>query len=65
MSALDLLKKVKIQALSFEKHPCKAQDQEVMIHYLNGLTLIAYENGVVCGLEKEYLEILTDVTQRA
>lgn len=58
MSVLDLLKKAKIQTLSFEKHPCRELDQEVMVHYLNGLTLIAKEDGIVCEKEREYLSIL-------
>ena len=58
MSALDLLKKVKIQTLSFEKHPCRELDQEQMIHYLNGLALISKEDGNICEKEKEYLSIL-------
>jgi len=58
MGVLDLLKKVKIQTLSFEKHPCRALDQEVMVHYLNGLALIANEDDSVCEKEREYLSIL-------
>ena len=58
MSVLGLLKKVKVQTLSFEKHPCKELDQEQMIHYLNGLALITNEDETVCEKEKEYLSIL-------
>ena len=58
MSALDLLKKVKVQTLSFEKHPCRELDQEVMVHYLNGLALLTNEDENVCDKEKEYLSIL-------
>ncbi|MDQ7002449.1 MAG: hypothetical protein Q9N02_07145, partial [Ghiorsea sp.] len=58
MSVLDLLKKVKVQTLSFEKHPCRELEQEQMIHYLNGLALITNEDGTVCEKEKEYLSIL-------
>jgi len=58
MSVLDLLKKVKVQTLSFEKHPCRELDQEMMVHYLNGLALITNEDGNVCEKEREYLEIL-------
>jgi len=58
MSVLSLLQKVKVQTLSFERHPCKDQDQEVMIHYLNGLALISQENENICDMQKEYLEIL-------
>jgi len=58
MSVLSLLKKVKVQTLSFEKHPCRELDQEVMVHYLNGLALITNEDETVCEKEKEYLSIL-------
>ena len=58
MSTLSLLKKVKVQTLSFEKHPCKELDQEMMIHYLNGLALVANEDGTICEKEQEYLSIL-------
>ena len=58
MSALSLLKKVKIQTLSFEKHPCRELDQELMIHYLNGLALVANEDEDISEKEKEYLSIL-------
>lgn len=58
MSALELLKKVKVQTLSFEKHPCRELDQEMMIHYLNGLALITNEDENVCEKEREYLLIL-------
>lgn len=58
MSALSLLKKVKVQTLSFEKHPCRELDQEMMIHYLNGLALLTNEDGNVCDKEEEYLSIL-------
>ncbi len=58
MSALDLLKKVKVKTLSFEKHPCRELDQEVMVHYLNGLALITNEDENICEKEKEYLSIL-------
>jgi uncharacterized tellurite resistance protein B-like protein len=58
MSALDLLKKVKVQTLSFEKHPCRDLDQEIMVHYLNGLALITNEDEGVCEKEREYLSIL-------
>jgi len=58
MSALSLLKKVKVQTLSFEKHPCRELEQEQMIHYLNGLALITNEDETVCEKEKEYLSIL-------
>jgi uncharacterized tellurite resistance protein B-like protein len=58
MSALSLLKKLKVQTLSFEKHPCRELDQEVMVHYLNGLALITNEDEKVCEKEREYLSIL-------
>jgi len=58
MSVLGLLKKVKVQTLSFEKHPCRKLEQEEMIHYLNGLALVAHEDGVICEKEQEYLSIL-------
>ena len=58
MSVLNLLKKVKVQTLSFEKHPCRELDQEIMVHYLNGLALITKEDGTVCEKEREYLSIL-------
>ena len=58
MSVLSLLKKVKVQTLSFEKHPCRELDQEVMVHYLNGLALITNEDEIVCEKEREYLEII-------
>jgi len=58
MSALSLLKKVKVQTLSFEKHPCRELEQEQMIHYLNGLALITNEDETVCEKEREYLSIL-------
>ena len=58
MSVLSLLKKVKVQTLSFEKHPCRELDQEVMVHYLNGLALITNEDETVCEKEREYLSIL-------
>ncbi|MDQ6963034.1 MAG: hypothetical protein Q9M28_11015, partial [Mariprofundaceae bacterium] len=58
MSVLNLLKKVKVQTLSFEKHPCRELEQEQMIHYLNGLVLITHEDGSVCDKEREYLSIL-------
>jgi len=58
MSVLSLIKKVKVQTLSFEKHPCRELDQEVMVHYLNGLALITNEDENVCEKEREYLSIL-------
>ena len=58
MGVLDLLKKVKVQTLSFEKHPCRELEQEQMIHYLNGLALVAKEDGNICEKEREYLSIL-------
>lgn len=58
MSALNLLKKVKIQTLSFEKHPCRELDQEIMVHYLNGLALVTQEDNTICEKEREYLSIL-------
>jgi uncharacterized tellurite resistance protein B-like protein len=58
MSVLGLLKKVKVQTLSFEKHPCRELEQEEMIHYLNGLALITNEDGTICEKEQEYLSIL-------
>jgi len=58
MSALSLIKKVKVQTLSFEKHPCRELEQEQMIHYLNGLALITNEDETVCEKEREYLSIL-------
>ena len=58
MSALSLLKKIKVQTLSFEKHPCRELDQEQMVHYLNGLALVTNEDETVCDKEKEYLSIL-------
>lgn len=58
MPVLSLLKKVKVQTLSFEKHPCRELDQEVMVHYLNGLALITNEDENVCEKEREYLSIL-------
>ena len=53
-----ILQKVKVQTLSFEKHPCRELDQEMMMHYLNGLALIASADENICEKEKEYLEIL-------
>jgi len=58
MGVLDLLKKVKVQTLSFEKHPCRDLEQEQMIHYLNGLALVTKEDGNICEKEREYLSIL-------
>jgi len=57
MSILDIVKKVKIETLSFEKHPCKALDEEIIIHYLNGLALVA-QIDKISDKRKEYLEIL-------
>ena len=53
-----MLRKVKTETLSFEKHPCRELDQEMMMHYLNGLALIASADENICEKEKEYLEIL-------
>jgi len=53
-----LLQKVKVQTLSFEKHPCRELPQEMMMHYLNGLALIASADENICEKEKEYLEII-------
>lgn len=58
MSVLNLIKKVKVQTLSFEKHPCRELEQEQMIHYLNGLALITNEDENICEKEQEYLSIL-------
>ena len=58
MAVLDLIKKVKVQKLSFEKHPCVDLDIETKVHYLNGLALVAQEDGKTCEKEKEYLSIL-------
>lgn len=58
MSVLNLIKKVKVQTLSFEKHPCRELEQEQMIHYLNGLALITNEDEKICDKEQEYLSIL-------
>ena len=58
MSVLSLLKKVKVEILSFEKHPCRELDQEMMIHYLNGLALITNEDETLCEKKTEYLSII-------
>jgi len=58
MAVLNMLKKVKVQTLSFEKHPCKDLDLEIKIHYLNGLSLIMNEDGDMDEKEKEYISIL-------
>ena len=58
MGALDLIKKVKIQTLSFEKHPCKDLELVQKLHYLNGLSLVAHEDGEISEKEREYLSIL-------
>jgi uncharacterized tellurite resistance protein B-like protein len=58
VAVLNLLKKVKVQTLSFEKHPCRDLDMEIKVHYLNGLALVAQEDGNFCEKEKEYLSIL-------
>jgi len=58
MAVLDLIKKVKVQTLSFEKHPCRDLDMETKVHYLNALALIANEDGKIVEKENEYLTIL-------
>jgi hypothetical protein len=58
MSVLDLIKKTKVKVLSFEKHPCRSLDIETKVHYLNGLALLAYEDGDINEEEKEYLTTL-------
>lgn len=58
MNALNLLKKVKIQTLSFEKHPCKDLDIDSKIHYLNGLSLLTNIDENIDEKEQEYLTIL-------
>ena len=58
MAVLDLLKKVKVQTLSFEKHPCRDLDMETKVHYLNALALMANEDGKIVEKEEEYLTIL-------
>lgn len=58
MAVLDLIKKVKVQTLSFEKHPCRDLDMETKVHYLNALALIANEDGEIVEKEKEYLTML-------
>jgi len=58
MAVLDLIKKVKVQTLSFEKHPCRDLDMETKVHYLNALALIANEDGAIDEKEEEYLTIL-------
>ena len=58
MDLLNLLNKVKIQTLSFEKHPIAKLDDEMKIHYLNGLSLVAIADGSIHEKEKEYLTLL-------
>jgi uncharacterized tellurite resistance protein B-like protein len=58
MAVLDLIKKVKVQTLSFEKHPCRDLDMETKVHYLNALALVANEDGNIVEKEIEYLTIL-------
>ena len=58
MAVLDLIKKAKVKVLSFEKHPCSGLDMEIKVHYLNGLALLAYEDGAINEEEKEYLTTL-------
>lgn len=58
MSVLGLLKKIELETKIFEKHPCRELDLETKIHYLNGLALLAKEDGDICEKEKEYLSIL-------
>jgi len=58
MDLLNLLNKVKIQTLSFEKHPVAKLDDEIKIHYLNGLSLIMIADENIKDEEKEYLSIL-------
>lgn len=45
MATLNILKKIKNEVLSFEKHPCIDLDKEQKIFYLKGLALIANEDG--------------------
>ena len=58
MALLDLIKKVKVQTLSFEKHPARKLSDEDKIHYLNGLAIVANIDGNIDEREKEYLTIL-------
>ena len=58
MAVLDLIKKVKVQTLSFEKHPCRDLDMETKVHYLNALALITNEDGKIVEKEEEYLTML-------
>ena len=58
MAVLDLIKKVKVQTLSFENHPCRDLDMETKVHYLNALALVSNEDGTIAEEEKEYLAIL-------
>ncbi len=44
MGLLGLLKQAKVKVLTFGKHPCNELDEEMKIHYLNGLALIANED---------------------
>jgi len=54
----ELLQKVKKETLSFQKHPCREIEEEMRIHYLNGLALMAMADDHICDKEKEYLWIL-------
>ena len=44
MGLLGLLKQAKVKVLTFGKHPCNELDEQMKIHYLNGLALIANED---------------------
>ena len=58
MPVLDLIKKVKTQTLSFEKHPCRELEEEMKMHYLNGLSLVMNVDADIHAKETEYLSIL-------
>jgi hypothetical protein len=58
MSVISLLKKVKVQTLSFKKHPCRNLDDEIKIHYLNAISLVMNADENITDKQIEYLEIL-------
>ncbi len=59
MALLDLLKQVKEKVLKFENHPCNELDEEIKIHYLNGLALLANEDSESEKAD-EYLAIMNN-----
>ena len=58
MKGIDLLKQIQKKNFILTNHPCKDLKLEEKIHYLNGLSLIINEDGVVDTKEMEYLTIL-------